>query len=89
MTQIEPLGDRVLCKRLMAPEVTEGGIALPESSRVHLELADVLHVSAEVTRVKVGERVLIGRYTGTNVLVNREAFTLVRVDDIIGRIRET
>ena len=88
MTQIEPLGDRVLCKRLMAPEVTEGGIALPESSRVHLELADVLHVSDEVTRVKVGERVLIGRYTGTNVMVNRETYTLVKQEDIIGRIKD-
>ena len=84
---IKPLGDRVLIKRLEAEEKTKSGIVLPGSAQEKPQMAEVLAVgpgTAEVTmEVKAGDKVIVGKYTGTTVKLDGEEYTIIRQADIL------
>ncbi len=89
--KLKPLADRVVLKQTEAEEKTKGGIILTSAGQEKPEVYEVIVVGPggvvdgqEVKMtVKAGDKVLMGRYTGTNVKVDGESFTIVRQSDIL------
>lgn len=95
MANIKPLGNRVLVKRLEAEAVSAGGIVLPDSAQEKPQEAEVVTLGTggtddngkEITfDVKVGDKVLISKYGGTDVKVNGEDLLILSQSDILGVI---
>jgi chaperonin GroES len=93
--KISPIGDRVLVKHLEDKEQVRGGIIIPDSAKEKPQEAEVIALgtgkrdeSGKVHpfEVKVGDRVLVGKYGGTEVKLDEQKYTLVREDDILGVI---
>ncbi|MCD8050905.1 MAG: co-chaperone GroES [Clostridiales bacterium] len=89
--KLKPLSDRVVLKMVEAEETTKGGIILTGSAKEKPEVAEVVAVGpggmvdgsvVEMT-VKVGDKVITGKYSGTQVKIDGEELTVVRQDDIL------
>lgn len=90
-----PLGNRVLVRRLAAEETLKGGIILPDNAKKKQEQAEVIAIGTGKKDknnqlipipVKVGEIVLIEKYSGQDVTLDNEEFVIVRADDLIAII---
>jgi chaperonin GroES len=93
--KIKPIGDRVLVEHIEEKEQVRGGIIIPDSAKEKPQEAKVIALGTgkkndegKVTpfEVKVGDRVLIAKYGGTEVKLEDKKYTLVREDDILGVI---
>lgn len=94
--KIKPIGDRVLVKYIeQEQEQSRGGIIIPDSAKEKPQEAEVVALGtgkkddsgkAQPFEVKVGDRVLISKYGGTEVKLDEEKYMLVREDDILGVI---
>ncbi|GGP26114.1 co-chaperone GroES [Silvimonas amylolytica] len=91
--KIRPLHDRVVIKRVEAEEKTASGIVLPGAAAEKPDLGEVVAIgtgklldSGEVRAlsVKVGDKVILGKYSGQSVKVNGEELLVVREEDIFG-----
>ncbi len=89
---IKPLYDRVVIKAVEAEETTKGGIILTSAAQEKPQVAEVVAVGPGAKddnganipmTVKVGDKVHTGKYSGTEVKVNGETYTIVREDDIL------
>ena len=88
---IKPLLDRVVLKSAKAEETTKSGIVLAASAQEKPQFADVVAVGPggvvdgkEVTMyVKVGDKVIANQYSGTNVKLDNEEYTIVKQSDIL------
>ena len=88
---IKPLADRVVLKACEMEETTKSGIVLAASSQEKPQVAEVVAVGPrgvvdghEVTMyVKVGDKVITGKYSGTEVKVDKEEYTIVRQSEIL------
>jgi len=92
---LKPLGNRVLVRRLEAQETTKGGIILPDTAKKKQEKAEVIAVGPGkktpegkeiLPPVKVGDIVLVDKYSGQEVTINDQEMLVVRGDDIIAII---
>ena len=97
MANIRPLQDRVIVKRLKEEEKTKGGIIIPDSAKEKPIEGEVLAVGNGKVQedgkvrpldVKVGDRVLFGKYSGTEVKLDGEEHLILREDDILGIIEK-
>lgn len=93
MTNIRPLHDRVLVKRLEEERTSPGGIVIPDSATEKPIQGEVIATgkgkildSGEVRAldVKKGDRVLFGKYSGTEVKIDGEEYLVMREDDVVG-----
>lgn len=91
--KLKPLGDRVVVKPAAAEEKTAGGIILPDTVKEKPVEGNVVAVGAGKVaddgkaikmEVKVGDKVLYGKYSGTEVTVNGEEYLIMRESDIFG-----
>ncbi|NLM78218.1 MAG: co-chaperone GroES [Ruminococcaceae bacterium] len=88
---INPLGDRVVIKMIETEETTKSGIVLPGSAKEKPQVAEIVAVGPgglvdgkEVTmQVKVGDRVLISKYAGTEIKMNDVEYTILKQSDIL------
>jgi len=88
---LKPMADRVIIKRVEAQETTKGGILLASAAQEKPQIYTVVAVGPggivdgnEVTMtLKVGDTVITGKYTGTEVKVDGEELTIVRQSDIL------
>lgn len=92
---IRPLGDRVVIKRLEEERTTAGGIVIPDSATEKPMRGEVVAIGLGkrldngeylALDVKVGDVVLFGKYSGTEVKFNGEELVVMREDDIMGVI---
>ncbi len=90
---IQPLGDRVLVKTISVEEEVKGGIIIPDSAKEKPTTAEVLALGTGkkdgedyAFSVKVGDKVIISKYGGTQVKYEDEEYTILREDDILGII---
>lgn len=92
---IQPLGDRVLVKPLETEERTKGGIVLPDTAKEKPQEGEVTAVGrgrrlddGQVVplEVKKGDKILFGRYAGTEVKINEEEHLIMREEDILAII---
>ena len=84
---IKPLADRVVIKMVEAEETTKGGIILAGSAKEKPQVAEVVAVGPGgndvVMYVKVGDRVLTSKYSGTEIKLDGQEYTIVRQSDIL------
>lgn len=91
---IKPLADRVVIKMVEAEETTKSGIVLPGAAKEKPQIAEIVAVGPggvvdgkEVKmELKVGDKVLISQYAGTNVKLDGEEYTILRQDDVLAKI---
>ena len=89
--KIKPLGDRVVVKMVEAEETTKSGIILTASAQEKPQVAEVLVVgpgglvdgNEVVMTVKVGDRVITGKYSGTEIKLDGQEYIIVRQSDIL------
>lgn len=93
--KIRPLSDRILVKRVAEETKTSGGILIPDNAKEKPVEATVIAVGngkvladgkARAIDIKVGDRVLFSKYSGTEVKVDGEDHLILREDDILGVI---
>lgn len=90
--KIKPLGERVVIKMLESEETTKSGIVLPGSAKEKPQVAEVVAVGPggfsdgkEIKmEVKVGDKVLISKYAGTEVKLDTQEYTILKQSDILG-----
>ncbi len=94
-TKVKPLGDRILVRRVEEEEVHRGGLIIPDTAKEKPQQAEVLavgpgRVNEEGKRipleVKTGDRILMGKYAGTEVKLDGEECLILREDDVLAVI---
>ena len=92
---IRPLHDRVLVRRIEDETVSAGGILIPDNAKEKPSRGEILAVGngkhldngdVRPLEVKVGDKVLFGKYSGSEVKVDGEELLVMREDDIVGII---
>src|SRR4030042_982071 len=93
--KIRPLQDRVIVKRLEEEEKTKGGIIIPDSAKEKPQEGKVIAVGKGKTNedgkvipldVKVGDKILFGKYSGSEVKIEGEELLIMREENILGII---
>ena len=91
--KIRPLQDRVLVERIEEGEKTKGGIIIPDTAKEKPQEGKVVAVGSgkvnedgKVTplTVKAGDKILFGKYSGTEIKLNGNDYLIMREDDILG-----
>jgi chaperonin GroES len=94
---LRPLGNRVLVQRLEQEETLKGGIILPDTAKQKQETAKVIAVGKGKTTdegktlpmpVKVGDKILMEKYSGQEVTIADKEYVVLRSDDIIAIVEE-
>lgn len=93
---IKPLADRVVLKMTEAEETTKSGIVLPGAAKEKPQVAEVVAVGPGGTvdgkevkmELKVGDRVLMSQYAGTNVKLEGTEYTILRQSDVLAKIED-
>ena len=92
-TSIRPLHDRVLVKRLDEQEQMRGGIIIPDTAREKPQQGEVIAIgegkiledgARQPLDVRPGDRVLFGKYSGSEVKIDGEEYLIMREDEILG-----
>src|ERR1700740_1176483 len=91
---VTPLHDRILVKRIEEKETVKGGIIVPDTAKEKPQEGEVIAVGAgkrhEGTRipldVEVGDRILFGKYSGTEIKIEDEEYLILREDDVLGKM---
>jgi len=93
MRKIKPLQDRILVRRLEEKEVKKGGIIIPDTAKEKPQEGEVVAVGpGKVTEdgerqpmeIKVGDKILFGKYSGSEVKLGDEEFLIMREEDVLG-----
>jgi len=93
---VRPLSDRILVRRVDADEQIKGGIIIPDTAKETPQEAEVIAVgpgkrnkNGDVIApgVKSGEKILIGKYAGTEIEVDGDEYVIVNEDDVLGIIQ--
>ncbi len=91
--KVKPLGDRILIKQVEAEEKTAGGIVIPDTAKEKPQQAEVVAVGEGKKKadgsliplsVKEGDRVLYGKYSGTEISIEGQDYLIVKEEDILG-----
>jgi chaperonin GroES len=91
---ITPLHDRVLVRRLEEKETARGGIIIPDTAKEKPHEGEVIAVGAgKIERgrripldVKVGDRILFGKYTGNDIDVDGQEYLILREEEILAKV---
>lgn len=90
--QLRPLHDRVLVKRIEQEEIAAGGIVIPDSAKEKPQKAEVIAVGSgkllesgqrASMDVKPGDRILFGKYTGSDIKIDGQEYLILREDEIL------
>ena len=93
--RFEPLADRLLIKVIEAPDMTDGGLFLPEQARERPQEGLVLAAGPGrlledgrtlPNSIQTGDKVLFGKYSGTELKVSGEECLIIREDEVIGKM---
>ena len=93
---IQPLADRVLVKALESEEKTKGGIVLPDTAKEKPQNGEIIAIGSgrlledgtmKSLEVKVGDKVIYGKYAGTEIKVKDEEYLILREEDILAILK--
>ena len=91
--KIKPLHDRILVRRLEEKETKKGGIIIPDTAKEKPQEGEVIAVGPgkvgedgkrQPMDVKVGDKILFGKYSGSEVKLNDEELLIMREEDVLG-----
>ncbi len=94
---IRPLYDRVLIKRLENEQMTAGGIIIPDTAQEKTQLGAVVATgegklmndgSLRPLKIKSGDRIIFGKYSGTEIKLGNEEFLMLREDELLGVVEK-
>ena len=94
--KVQPLGDRVLIEPMEAEDKTESGIVIPDTAKEKQQKGRVIAIGKGRVNeegkivpleVKVDDKVIYGRYSGTEIKIQGTEFLIVKEDDILGIIK--
>jgi len=94
--KIKPLGDRLLVRRLETEEEKKGGIIIPDTAKEKPMEAEVVEVGTGKIddsgkkvpfEVKKGDRILIGKYSGTDVVIDDKEYLILREEDVLAILK--
>lgn len=97
MTEIKPLGNRVLAKRIEQEKPLKGGIILPDSAKKKQEVAEVIACGPGGLSkdghlipmpVKVGDKILLDKYSCLDIQFNDQDLIIIKADDIVAIVEE-
>lgn len=87
---IKPLGDRVVIKMIETEEKTKSGIVLPSSAKEEPQMAEIVAIGPDITndekkkdQVKIGDKVIFSKYSGTEVKVDDAELTIIKLSDVL------
>ena len=92
-TTFTPLHDRILVRRLEEAETVRGGIIIPDSAKERPQEGEVISVGKGKSNdegkvfpldVKAGDRILFGKYSGTEIKIDGEDFIIMREEEVLG-----
>lgn len=92
---IKPLGDKILVKPIEKPEEKKGSIIIPDTAKEKPQEGEIIAIGRGKVNeegkilpheVKVGDRVLFGKYAGTEVTIDGEKYLIMSEEDILGII---
>ena len=92
-TKFTPLHDRILVRRVEEAETTRGGIIIPDSAKDKPQEGEVLSVGRGKSNdegkvfplaVKEGDRILFGKYSGTEIKIDNEDYIIMREEEVLG-----
>ena len=95
-TTFTPLHDRILVRRLEETETVRGGIIIPDSAKEKPQEGEVISVGKGKSNdegkvfpldVQAGDRVLFGKYSGTEIKIDGEEFLIMREEEVLGIIK--
>src|SRR5262249_31117515 len=95
---VRPLADRILVRRIEEQETKRGGIIIPDTAKEKPQEGEVVAVGpgrkTEEGKlipldVKKGDRILIGKYSGTDVKIDGTEYVILREDDVLGVLADT
>jgi chaperonin GroES len=95
---VKPLADRILVRRIEEQETKRGGIIIPDTAKEKPQEGEVVAVGPGrmtedgkriAMEVKKGDRILIGKYSGTDVKIDGDEFVILREDDVLGILAAT
>ena len=90
---LSPLYDRLLVKRLESEQTTSGGIIIPDTAKEKAQFGEVVAVgpgklatdgSVKALSVKKGDKVLFGKYSGTEIKFGGEEFLVIKEEEVLG-----
>ncbi|MCI0564793.1 MAG: co-chaperone GroES [Nitrososphaera sp.] len=93
---LKPLGDRIVVRQLEPQEKTKSGLVLPDSAREKPQEAKIVAVGpgrlldeggVKAPEVKTGDRILYGKYSGTEVTVEGADYLILREEDILAIVQ--
>ncbi len=94
---IKPLYDRVLVKRLESEQMTAGGIIIPDTAQEKTQFGAVVATgdgklmndgSMRPLKVKAGDKILFGKYAGTEVTLGNEEYLVLREEELLGVVEK-
>lgn len=83
----QPLGKRVLIKRVEEANTTASGIIIPDNAQEKPSKGEVVAVSSEVSELQCGDVVLFGKFSGSEVALDGTKYLVLEVEDIFGIIK--
>jgi chaperonin GroES len=96
-TTFTPLHDRILVRRVEEGETVRGGIIIPDSAKEKPQEGEVISVGKGKSNdegkvfpldVKTGDRVLFGKYSGTEIKIDGEEFLIMREEEVLGILKK-
>ena len=92
--ELKPLGERVVIKKVEAKEKTKSGIVLPGSAKEQPQMAEVIAVGDDIIndekkkdQIKVGDTVIFSKYAGTEIKLDDEELTVLKLEDILAVVQ--
>jgi chaperonin GroES len=96
--KVKPLHDRILIKRVEEKETIKGGIIIPDTAKEKPQEGEVIAVGGGKKTeegkvipldVKAGDRILFGKYSGTEIKIDEQEYLIIREDEVLGIIEAT
>ena len=97
-TKFTPLHDRILVRRIEEGDTTRGGIIIPDSAKEKPQEGEVVSAGkgkineegkVRPLDVKEGDRILFGKYSGTEIVIDAEDFIIMKEDEVLGVLTGT
>ena len=86
-SRFQPSPERVAVRRVESKKQTAGGIFIPEAAQEKQTVAVVVAVGEKVEHLRVEDRVIFGKYTGTEITVGEQALVVMDAKDVLGVVR--